>query len=54
MPSVAIAAASALPLMSAVWPPIDGLLQRSLFLVAYLWYACEALAMTGRDELEEG
>jgi hypothetical protein len=40
---VAIIAATALPPLGELWPSIAGLLQRTLFLVAYLWYAHEAV-----------
>lgn len=41
--AVAIAAAMGLPLMMVLVPARDGLLQRLMFLVAYLWYGSEAL-----------
>ncbi len=39
----AVAAATFLPLLMATQPDIIGLLQRAMFLVAYLWYGREAL-----------
>ncbi len=44
---VAVAAAIALPSLSGVWPSAAGLLQRSMFLIAYLWYGVEAVALHG-------
>jgi hypothetical protein len=40
---VAVAASVLLPLGMTVWPGIDGALQRLMFLIAYAWYAVEAL-----------
>ena len=40
---VAIAAAVVIPMTMAARPDIAGLAQRSMFLIAYLWYGSEAL-----------
>ena len=39
---VAIAASILIPVGMATWTGYTGLLQRSMFLIAYIWYACEA------------
>ena len=39
----AVAAAIILPLLMAMQPEIIGLLQRTMFSVAYLWYGREAI-----------
>ena len=44
---IAIAAAIALPIGMGIWGDLDGLLQRVMFLVAYAWYATEAMRSTG-------
>jgi hypothetical protein len=44
----ALAASVVIPLSMGVWSGSAGLLQRSMFLVAYLWYATEGLDNTGR------
>lgn len=51
--AVAVAAATAIPLLMTQLPALDGLLQRLMFLTAYLWYGNEAgLARgPGRDSL---
>jgi len=49
--AVALVAATVLPLSGLFWPSMSGLLQRTLFVVAYLWFAREAMtarSMTGR------
>jgi putative copper export protein len=46
---VAVGAAVALPLAMSVAPALDGLLQRLMFVVAYGWYAVEAIR-AGRPE----
>lgn len=38
---VAIACSVVLPVTGVVWPELDGLLQRAMFLVAYVWYGRE-------------
>lgn len=43
----ALAVATAMPPLGQVWPSTAGLLQRSMFVVAYLWFAHEALAARG-------
>lgn len=43
----ALAASTVIPLVMARMREIDGLTQRLMFLVAYLWYAREALAVRG-------
>lgn len=35
---VAIAAATLLPLAMLAWPDVDGLVQRGMFAIAYIWY----------------
>jgi Protein of unknown function (DUF998) len=40
---VAVAASVAIPLSMAARPDIEGVLQRLMFLVAYAWYAAEAV-----------
>lgn len=42
--AAALAAATVLPPLVQLWPSIGGLLQRTLFLIAYLWFACEAVS----------
>jgi hypothetical protein len=44
---VAIVASVALPLAMAAIPDYAGLLQRTMFLIAYLWYGSEALGVHG-------
>jgi ABC-type branched-subunit amino acid transport system permease subunit len=44
---VALIAATVLPLAMLAWPELAGLLQRLMFLVAFLWYAHEALEFQG-------
>ena len=39
---VAVAAATIIPLLMVSYPSIDGILQRCMFLIAYLWYSNEA------------
>jgi hypothetical protein len=39
----AVSAAVVLPLGMSLWPAVDGVLQRAMFAVAYLWYAIEVL-----------
>lgn len=41
--AIALLAAALLSPIGALVPDIDGLLQRVMFGVAYLWYACEAI-----------
>ncbi|MFM9884651.1 MAG: DUF998 domain-containing protein [Burkholderiales bacterium] len=41
---IALVAATSLSPLGELWPSIAGLLQRTLFGVAYLWFAYEALA----------
>jgi hypothetical protein len=41
---VAIVASVALPGAMGLWPDARGVFQRAMFLVAYVWYAAEALA----------
>lgn len=40
---VALVAATAIPLIGWYLPTVDGLVQRVLFVIAYIWYAAEAL-----------
>ena len=41
---IAIAVAGvALPISMSIWGEADGILQRAIFLIAYAWYAAEAL-----------
>lgn len=49
----AVAASVVLPLGMAALPAVDGVLQRLMFLVAYVWYAREASAL-GRSPAEKG
>jgi hypothetical protein len=44
----ALAASVVIPLSMGAWSGSAGLLQRSMFLIAYLWYAVEALRTVGR------
>ena len=39
----AFVAATLIPLSMAIWGDIDGVLQRIMFLIAYVWYAGEAV-----------
>ena len=43
----AVTASVVLPLGMAAWPEIDGLLQRAMFAIAYLWYGAEAARYGG-------
>ncbi len=43
---VALAASIVLPLGMVAWTSHAGVLQRSMFLIAYTWYAAEALGAT--------
>ncbi|MGB7859106.1 MAG: DUF998 domain-containing protein [Acidimicrobiia bacterium] len=55
VPDVAALAASVIiPLSMGAWSGSAGLLQRSMFLIAYLWYAIEALGTLGRDQPGRG
>ena len=45
---VAIACSVVLPVTGVLWPELDGLLQRSMFLVAYVWYGREVWLVPGR------
>jgi hypothetical protein len=45
--TAALLAATAIPLSMIALPDIDGLLQRVMFLVAYLWCTREALRISG-------
>jgi hypothetical protein len=49
--AVALVAATVIPLLMARFAGLDGVIQRLLFLVAYLWYAREALRL-GRVHAE--
>lgn len=40
--AAALAASVAIPLGMLVWTGVGGLLQRAMFLIAYVWYATEA------------
>ena len=42
---VAFAAATLIPLSMAIWGEIDGVLQRSMFAIAYAWYSGEAVRL---------
>jgi hypothetical protein len=44
---LAVAAGTLLPPLMGLLPDIDGLLQRAMFVVAYAWYAREALRANG-------
>lgn len=44
----AVTASVVIPLGMVTWSSYTGLLQRSLFLVAYVWYAVEALSIGNR------
>ena len=46
---VALAASIIIPLGMGVWTEAAGLLQRAMFLVAYAWYATEAVETTERQ-----
>jgi hypothetical protein len=46
--AAALVASVVIPLSMVAWSRNAGLLQRSMFLVAYLWYGTEALDTTGR------
>ena len=46
---VAIAAAVVLPIAMGAWDDAMGALQRTLFLVAYVWYAVEATRITAPE-----
>jgi hypothetical protein len=39
---VAVGAAALLPIGMSIWGDVDGVLQRLMFVVAYVWYALEA------------
>lgn len=45
---IALGVATAMPPLGLLWPSTAGLLQRTMFVVAYLWFAQEALAARGR------
>lgn len=45
--AVALVATIVLPLVGWIWPSIPGLMQRLMFLVAYLWYGRETLLVRG-------
>ena len=49
----AVAASVAIPLGMAARPDVDGLLQRMMFVVAYAWYAAEAVRAT-HDRRSDG
>ncbi len=44
----AFVAATLIPLSMAIWSEIDGVLQRSMFVIAYIWYAGEAVHLLTR------
>lgn len=50
----ALAASVTIPLSMGAWSGSAGLLQRLMFLVAYLWYAIEALDTIGRRSAGQG
>jgi hypothetical protein len=50
---MAVAASVAIPLGMAALPDIEGVLQRLMFVVAYAWYAAEAVRTT-RDRVPNG
>lgn len=50
---LAIIASVAIPLGMTLWPQVAGLLQRSMFLIAYLWYSKEALTDRALVHLDE-
>jgi putative copper export protein len=50
---MAVAASVAIPLGMAARPDIEGVLQRLMFVVAYAWYAAEAVRAT-RDKRPDG
>jgi hypothetical protein len=41
---VAVTASVAIPLGMSVWPGLDGGAQRLMFVIAYVWYAAEAVS----------
>ena len=41
----AFVAAALIPLSMAIWGEIDGVLQRSMFVIAYAWYSGEAVRL---------
>jgi len=47
--AVALAAATVIPLLMARFAGLDGVIQRLMFFVAYLWYARETLLLRQRD-----
>jgi hypothetical protein len=40
---LAVTASIVLPLGMAIWPDIDGVLQRAMFAIAYLWFGTESI-----------
>jgi hypothetical protein len=46
---IALTAALVLPIGMGLWAEVDGVLQRLMFLIAYLWYLAEAIR-SGRDQ----
>ncbi|MEL7208889.1 MAG: DUF998 domain-containing protein [Actinomycetota bacterium] len=46
--------ATVLPLLMLLWPDVEGLIQRVLFLVAYLWYGREATTRPGHRPADAG
>ena len=44
--ALALLAATALSPIGAALPEVGGMLQRGMFLVAYIWYGAEALSVT--------
>jgi hypothetical protein len=50
--ALAVAASVILPLGMSAWPEFDGVLQRAMFAVAYVWYAVEAARdLRGRNRV---
>ena len=45
---VAVAASVVLPLGMALYEPVSGVLQRTMFVIAYLWYGSEAIRVRER------
>jgi hypothetical protein len=47
--AIALVAATVIPVLMARLAGLNGVIQRLMFLVAYLWYAREALLLRQRD-----
>jgi hypothetical protein len=44
--TVAVGASIVIPLAMVAWPDVGGVLQRMMFVIAYLWYGVEASGRT--------